>query len=237
MHEFLHGTEAVLLYFIILAATALLLRRFTKFPDEPFRKFLHCILLGSLLVWTLAFDTWWLSSLSVILFVVVVYPILVIAERWQGYSELVTERKHGELKQSLVLVFGMFVLVQMVCWGWLGDKILVLASIYAWGFGDAAAALIGKRFGRHHLTGKHIEGRKSVEGTAAMFVVSFLCVAVTLTLRGGLTWPVCLVISLVTAAVSAAVELFSMNGRDTIYCPLAAMAVLLPLLHILGGGL
>lgn len=237
MHEFLSGTGYVLLYFLLLASSALFVRRCTRFPDEPFRKFLHCILLGSLLVWTVAFDTWWLSALSVFLFVVVVYPILAVAERWKGYSHLLTERKKGELKNSLVLVFTMFLLVEIVCWGWLDDKYLALASVYAWGFGDAAAALVGKRFGRHHLTGRHIEGTKSVEGTLAMFLVSLCSVAIILTLRGGLSWPVCLLISVITGAVSAAVELFTLNGRDTIFCPLAAMAVLLPLLHLLGGGL
>ncbi|MBR3752700.1 MAG: phosphatidate cytidylyltransferase [Ruminiclostridium sp.] len=236
MHELICGTGNVLLYFLVLASSALLIRRCTKVPDEPFRKFLHCILLGSLLVWTMSFHTWQLAALSVFLFVVVVYPALAWAEHLPGFSHLLTERKKGELKNSLVLVFTMFLAVLVVCWGWLDDKYLALASVYAWGFGDAAAALVGKRFGRHHLTGKHIEGRKSVEGTLAMFVVSCLSVALVLTLRGGLTWPTCLVISVITGAVSAVVELFSLNGRDTFYCPLAAMAVLLPLLHILGGG-
>ena len=38
-----------------------------------------------------------------------------------------------------------------------------------------------------------------------------------------------------TAAVSAAVELYTPNGMDTITCPLAAMAVLLPLVALFGG--
>ena len=237
MYDFLSGTGAVLLYFLIAAPLAFLLRRTVQVPHEVFRKLLHCILLGSLLVWTLAFDTWQMAALADILFVAAVYPILMLAERIKGFSQFVTERKQGELKSSLVLVFAMYLVILVICWGGLNDRFLVLAPVYAWGFGDAAAALVGKRFGKHPLTGRHIEGRKSVEGTLAMFLVSFLSVAVMLTLRGGLDLPVCLLISGVTAAVSAAVELFSMNGRDTIFCPLAAMAVLLPLLHFLGGGL
>lgn len=237
MTELFSGTRSVLLYFLLAASTALLLRRLVRIPDEIFRKLLHCILLGSLLVWVLAFETWWMAALTAAIFTVAVYPILFLAERIQGYSQFVTERKSGELKSSLVLVFAMFILVLTVCWGWLGDKYVTLAALYAWGFGDAAAALVGKRFGKHPLTGRHIEGRKSVEGSLAMFLVSFLCVTVILMARGGLTAPVCLVIAGATAAVSTAAELFSLQGRDTITCPLAAMAVLLPLLHFLGGGL
>jgi len=56
----------------------------------------------------------------------------------------------------------------------------VLASVLAWGLGDAAAALVGKRFGRHFVRGRLVEGCKSLEGTFAMFVVSFISVMIVL---------------------------------------------------------
>ncbi len=111
---------------------------------------------------------------------------------------------------------------------------LALASIYAWGLGDAAAALIGKRFGKHHFKGAAIS-RKSWEGTLAMFAVSFVTVFTLLQFRGGLSPAGCIFSAAGTAAVSAAVELYTPNGMDTITCPLAAMAVLLPLVALFGG--
>ncbi len=236
MHDLLCGFGAVILYFFIAAFVALVVRKFTPIKDELFRKGLHCILLGSLLVWVLVFSTWWHAAITSIIFAVAVYPALCFAERIKGFSEFITERNHGELKHSLLIVFFMFFVVICICWGWLGDKLLVLASVYAWGFGDAAAALIGKRYGKHALTGKHIEGRKSMEGSLAMFVTSFICVGIILLLRGGLSVFDYIIISAVTAAASAAVELFSLNGMDTITCPLAAMLTMLPLIHWFGGG-
>jgi len=53
--------------------------------------------------------------------------------------------------------------------------------------------------------------------------------------RGGLPVYAYPVISAVTASVSAATELFTKNGMDTITCPLAAMIVLLPLVSLFGG--
>jgi hypothetical protein len=41
-----------------------------------------------------------------------------------------------------------------------------------------------------------------------------------------------LIVSLLTAAVTAAVELYTKNGYDTVTCPIAAAAVLLPLLYL-----
>ena len=237
MQDFFIGFGYILLYFAICAPAAFVLRLTVKMPDEVFRKILHCILLGSLSVWVVAFPNWWMTALSAIVFAVIVYPFLFFAEKLKGYSKLVTERKTGELKRSLLIVFFMFAIVVSVCWGWQQDKLLALASIYAWGFGDAFAALVGKRFGKHKIGGKIIHGRKSVEGTVAMFVVSFCCVFGILMVRGGLAWYAYPIIAFVTALVSAFVELYTLNGIDTITCPLAAMTVLVPMIHLFGGAL
>ena len=45
----------------------------------------------------------------------------------------------------------------------------------------------------------------------------------------------CVVTAYVTASVCAVVELYSMSGNDTITCPLAAMAVLVPMTGVFGG--
>lgn len=235
MQELLHGGVDILIYFVICATSALVAHALLPIPSEVFRKILHLILLGSLAVWVLQFSTWWLSALSAVVFALAVYPLLSLAERLKGYSALLTERKGGEIKHSLLLVFTMYALVAAVCWGWLGDKLLALASIYAWGFGDAAAALVGKRFGRHHFKGNAAVRKKSWEGTLAMFAVSFCTVTALLFLRGGLSPAAVAVCAAGTAAAAAVTELYTPNGMDTITCPLAAMAVLLPLTALFGG--
>ncbi len=235
VQEFWMGLGSVLVYFIICASTAFLCRVLFRIPTEIFRKALHCILLGSLPFFVFGFERWQISAAAALFFAVAVYPILKFFERFRNYSNFVTERKGGELKSSLLLVFSMFAAVITVCWGWIGDRWLVLASIYAWGFGDAAAALIGKRFGRHKINWKYVDGKKSVEGSAAMLAVSLIAVITVLYLRGGLALLTLLVISLVTAFVSALTELYTSGGYDTVTCPISAMAALLLFLKLLGG--
>lgn len=235
MQEFWIGTGWVLLYYLIAAGTALTCRFFLKIPDEIFRKTLHGILLGSFFVFVFVFEKWWMAVVLAIAFAIVVYPILAFFERFKGYSQLTTERKSGELKTSLLLVFGMFAVIATICWGWLGDKYLVLASIYAWGFGDAMAALVGKRFGKHKITWKLSDGKKSVEGSTAMFITSFISVAIILACRGQMNIVAYILIAIVVALVSSIAELCSKNGMDTVICPLSAMVVLLPLVFVFGG--
>lgn len=234
MAEFLKGFGILIGYFLFSASAALLLRHFVRVPAELFRKLLHMILLCSLIVWVYAFQTWWMASLAALIFVAIVYPLLMLAENLHFYSDLLTERKSGEIKNSLFLVFAMFAVLNSICWGWLQSRWLVIACVCAWGFGDAAAALVGKKFGKRFLEGKLIEGRKSVEGTLAMFVVSFLAVFLVLILNGPLAWYAVVIIALLTAAASSVVELFTRNGMDTVTCPFAAAAVMLPLLHLWG---
>lgn len=235
MIEFINGFKLLLVYFLVCATSALLLRRSVSVPKEVFRKTLHLILIGSILIFTYSFETWWVSAVAAIVFIVIVFPILSYAEQIPGYCELLTERKRGEIKMSLVVVFSMFAVLISICWGWIGEKYLVIASVFAWGFGDAAAALVGKRFGRRYIEGKYVEGRKSLEGTLAMFVVSFFSVLIILYANEIGNWPGYITISVVTAAVCAVVELFTKGGMDTLTCPIAAAAIMIPMIRIFGG--
>ena len=122
-----------------------------------------------------------------------------------------------------------------ICWGVFGDKLLTLACVYAWGVGDAFAALVGKRFGKHKIRLPLADPRKSWEGSAAMFVSSIVSVLTVLLVRGGFGFGTCLFISLVAAVATTYVELITKSGLDTITCPATAMAVIIPLTKILGG--
>ena len=234
--EFLIGFGILITYFLIFVSCLLILKKFVNMPSEYFRKSLHLVLLCSTFIFVYAFQTWWVSALAALLFIALAYPVLMLGEKIiKTYSILLTERKQGELKRSLITAFVMFTIVVAICWGWASDRLLVLACIFAWGFGDGAAALVGKQFGRNFLEGKLIEGRKSVEGTVAMFATSLVSVIAVLLIRGGLPWYGYIITSVLTAAACAFVELYTRNGHDTITCPLAATAVIIPCMMLWGG--
>ncbi len=235
MDELFYGVCNVVIYFIIAVTVVFLLRILVTMPNEVFRKILHFVLLGSIYVWTISFDTWWIEVVSVLGFVIIVYPILVILGHLNHFSEFTTERKKGELKSSLVIVFLMFAIVISIAQGLFHDRYLTLASIYAWGVGDAFAALVGKRFGKHKINGKYLSGKKSVEGTVAMFISSLIAVMDILIVRGGLNIIGIIITSVVTAAVSSVCELYSKNGLDTLTCPLFSLGTLICFLSLFGG--
>ena len=235
MTEFLYGAAAFLLYVIPAAVISLLARGFLKIPDELFRKILHFILLGAYSPLLFAFETWWKASALAAGLIAVFYPVIMLAEKIPAFSAFINQRRQGEIKNSMVLALSMMALSTCVCWGIFGDRYLVLACVYAWGVGDAFAALIGKRFGRHKIRMKFADPHKSLEGSAAMFTSSVISVCVVLLLRGGLGVGSCIFTALAAAAASTLVELCTKDGYDTFTCPAAAMVVILPLIRILGG--
>lgn len=235
MQDFIHGALAVVEYIIPAAVTMLSARWLLKIPDELFRKILHFVLLGAYIPFLFAFHIWWHAVIFVVALILVIYPLLALAGRIPAFSTFVNERKKGEFKSSMVLALSVIAVSISICWGGFADRYLVLACVYAWGVGDAFAALVGKRFGRHKITLPFADCRKSVEGSTAMFVSSVLSVFVILTIRGGMGTGSCLLISLAAAAATTFVELCTKGGMDTVTCPGAAMLVILPLIKFLGG--
>ena len=235
MQELINGAGAIGLYIIPAVSIMLMARKLLKVPDELFRKILHFILLGAYIPFLFAFETWWVSASVAATLVIIIYPILLLTSMIPAFSSFVNERKKGEFKSSMILALGMMVLSICICWGVFDDRYLVLASIYAWGVGDAFAALIGKQFGRHKIRWKFAVSHKSVEGSVAMFLTSTASVCIVLLLRGGLDGISCLVVSVIAAFVCTLVELCTNNGFDTVSCPTVAMIVIIPLVKILGG--
>lgn len=235
MQELLNGATAIGLYIIPSVSIMLIARKVIKVPDELFRKILHFIMLGAYIPFVFAFDTWYVSAGISASLIVILYPILLLAGKIPAFSSFVNERKKGEFKSSMIYAVGMMALSIGVCWGGFGDRYLVLACVYAWGVGDAFAALIGKKFGKHKIKMKLADSHKSIEGSFAMFLSSAIAVFIVLSLRNSSIMPVNLVVSIVVALACTFVELCSKNGLDTVTCPVVAMIVAIPLLKILGG--
>ena len=233
MQPFLLGTGTTVLYIIIAVGIMLFVRKCFTIPDELFRKALHFILLGAYVPLTFAFEAWWMAAIFATSLIIILFPALSIAGKIPMFSAFVNERKKGEFKSSMVLAVGMMAFSVTVCWGLFADRYLVLASIYAWGIGDGLAALVGKRFGKHKIKWRLADGKKSVEGSATMFLCSLVSVFTVLLIRGGIGIPMCFVIALFAAIVSTIAEMCAKNGWDTVICPVSAMIVILPMVTLL----
>lgn len=224
LNEGLIGLGIFIGYFLLAGSLTAIFRKILHVPSELVRKMLHLICVMSVVLLLRVFTTWYAAVLAVLAFGAIVYPILVFVERFPLYGRFFAQRKDGEIKTSLILAFLMISLLTTVFWGLLGTswKYIIIVSVMAWGYGDAAAALIGKTWGRHHIEHRMVEGKKTIEGTIAMFAVSCLAIFITTMIYTAAPWYLCFVIALLVAPVCAVVELFSRRGMDTITVPFSA---------------
>lgn len=209
------------------AAALVIFILFKNFPKDIFRKILHLIAFSSLVEMTIEADTWLVAATTALLFAALVYPLLKFFEGASWYKDLFVEKKKGEVKKSLVLLFSMYAVLIALCWGLFGKKHIASASVLMWGAGDAAAAIIGRRFGRHKVRLKAADSKKSVEGSAAMAITAFICGMIALLLPGEYVWYEVVFYPLITAPFSSYTELVSKNGNDTFTVPIVSAIVLL----------
>ncbi|MBR4878435.1 MAG: hypothetical protein IKU13_01220 [Clostridia bacterium] len=194
---------------------------------EPFRKLLHTIAyLCPLFVLCFA-DSWTTADMVFISIAALAYPFLSLAEKHEDFAPFFSQRRDGEVKSSLLqLFFGMSVLTA-VCWGIFNKPFIVVAAVMMWGPGDAAAALVGKRFGKHKIRLPLADKKKSWEGSLSFMALSFIFGAIVLMIFGKIPLFKAILCALVPSICGSYTELITKGGYDTVTVPFVNAIVLL----------
>ena len=204
------------------------LKRFVDIPDYISRKILHITASLMVIPVILIPSSWWVSEITVACLLVGVITILFIVERYEFYQKFFVEKYKHEVMISFVIYF--FVLASLIAFYWLyrgeENKYFVIMAILAWSLGDGAASIFGHLAGRHELSGKLIEGRKSIEGSIACVVFAFAVPFIMLLTIYQYVWWLALLSALSTALGVAVAELFTKKGLDNLTCPLVAGIIL-----------
>lgn len=237
MFSDLIGAGILIGYYLLFAALLpTLLKVWLKAPTELVRKIQHVVYSLSVFLLLELFTTWYYAVAAAFSLVVLAYPILLLAEKTTWYKKTFVDRssKGGELRKQLIYVQLSFALLILIFWGVLGVdwRYVAAVAIMGWGFGDAAAALIGKAFGRRRVFHYLVDLGKTYEGTAAMIAFALPAIFLTLLIYGGLSWYISLLTAILVAPVCGVVELFSSRGSDTLTVPLSAAFSVMPLLYI-----
>jgi len=197
------------------------LRKWRGYSVEFTRKFIH-----------IAVGMW--AYGSVLLFehrtFAIIPPLAFVAinafSYWQGTFKAMETGEKGQLGTIYFPIS--FVALVWLQWG---RPHLLVASLMPMTWGDALAAVVGRRFGRRYYT--VLGSTRSLEGSAVMFLASWVVTLVPLMLLA--SEPVNLVAAAGTAAVVAlgamVVEAVSPWGIDNLTVPAISALVLVLMLQ------
>ena len=227
---------AYLLFILPAALVAVALNHLFRIPRVVYRKVLHLLAFSSAAIIVWQADCWQTATLTMVVFAAAVYPLLCLFERRQDYAQLFVQKKPGEIKRSLLLLFLTDAVLVAITWGIFDLPYIAVVSILMWGSGDGAAALIGSRFGTHHVRLRFADSEKTWEGSWSMAGTATIVGTVSMLLMTAIPWYFCLLHSLTASLFGAYTELISRHGDDTATVPAVHTAVLLTLHLLLIGG-
>lgn len=172
---------------------------------ELTRKAVHC---GGGLI-ALGFPAWFGSAASVAVLAVLFVAALLLARR----TDLLRSVQAVERITFGELLFPVALATVMAASSWCGDYGGYTIAVLVLAVADAAAGLVGTRFGRrvYHVLG----GKKSLEGSATFFAVAFTIVALCLAVDG-LPIGSALAVALFVALPVTGMEAVAPNGFDNI---------------------
>ncbi|MBQ8092404.1 MAG: sulfite exporter TauE/SafE family protein [Clostridia bacterium] len=105
-----------ILYLIPCVLLIIPLRFLTRIPSFVYRKLLHIIAFTCVTLMIMVAANWQTAALASITVAAVIYPVLAILENQPWYPVLFVEKKPGEIKISLLLLFSMFAIVTWIGW-------------------------------------------------------------------------------------------------------------------------
>ncbi|MCF7932439.1 MAG: hypothetical protein K9K93_04645 [Acholeplasmataceae bacterium] len=194
--------------FLVIGISTLLQNKHV-FGDEGARKFIHIGVSNWYIIAMIYFaDNVWAA---------IIPPVTFIALNYLSYRMNLIKAMERSGNGNLGTVWFPVSLLVLVSLSFGFESIPLYAGligILVMGYGDGLAAVIGTKVGKHRL----ING-KSVEGTATMFLASFVVTAVILLALNPVGW---LLIALAVAVVSTVVELVTPKGLDNLTVPGAA---------------
>ncbi len=142
---------------------------------------------------------------------------------------------HGTQRTSFGTVFYPLTFLLLTLFFWNINPFFVVVPMLILALSDAAAAIVGENLKSPHefRLGKD---KKSLEGSATMFLSAFTIVALSLRFLGpryalSVSWPFVLWSAFATALISTLLEALSSEGSDNLSAPAGAALVLYFLLH------
>ncbi len=118
----------------------------------------------------------------------------------------------------------------LVCWFWYHDLAILMTSMLIMALGDPVASWVGESR-KKPLTFKILTEKKSLQGSTAMFIVSFIVAVLSMKIFrevffSPISWLTALIFGFFTAIFATGAETISHKGTDNLMVPIGAGVIL-----------
>lgn len=212
------------LYAVLLVGSSEFIQRQFHFPYEFTRKVVH---IGTgMWLWAVLvlFDHWQVAVILFAAFTVVNALLL----RFRLSKAM--EPDSGGTLGTVYFAFSCALLFALFHQGWeqgfpRGIEYFAMTGLMAMTWGDASAAIIGKTFGKH-LYRVFGDSKRTIEGSLAGCLATFIAVAITLRILSPLGLPAILLGAAIAALLEMLIEAISPWGLDNLTVPISVALVL-----------
>ena len=200
---------------VFIGAVLVFAKVFEKFGKEISRKFVHIALGNWWIIAMCFFENWIWASVLPFLFIIINY----LSYKKDLISVMERDKKDG--LGTVYYAISLFI-IAIVTFGIVNKPEIGLCSIFIMAYGDGFAAVIGKNI--KSLEYKIGDTKKSAAGSATMFFITFLILAIYLCMINSPLW---IVKSLLLSLVLTIIEAIGIKGTDNIVVPVASMILLI----------
>lgn len=206
----------IVISYVFVALIIIAAKFFEKAGKEASRKFIHIMLSNWWFIAMYFFDNFIFASIVPLSFVVINYisykkNLISVMEREDGKQDGL-----GTVYYAISLF-----LISVFTFGIIKKPEIGLCAILIMGYGDGLAAVIGQSIESFKYKIGNTE--KSLAGSSAMFIVSFIIIGIFLC---SISSPLWFVKSLILSIILTIVEAFSIKGTDNLLVPIVACALL-----------
>ncbi|MDF1539973.1 MAG: hypothetical protein P1Q69_13840 [Candidatus Thorarchaeota archaeon] len=233
------------LYALLTLIVADIARRKLNVGSEFTRRIVH--LFAGAAVWTVPYYTHsWVATFVALLFTV--FLLTAGSDRFSKFFSAMArpeDMENNSVRGPFWYALSITVLTGIFTFGGLSAIYFIpAAAIHMMMWGDGMSAPIGMKFGENH-TIEILGSKRSLQGTSALFIFSFIGGLVTfwffgifnyqtLAPGGVVLWSEIILIILAGSITATIVEFVSPKGTDNITLPYAACAVMLIVAVMLG---
>jgi len=207
------GALITVLGVLLLLAVVTALEKMLGLSKETSRKLIHIGVGHSLFIAFVFIEEKWIAAAPLLLFVL----LNLLSLRNQMFAVMETEERksYGTVYYPLALL-----ILTVLSYD---NKLTLTISMLALAWGDGMAAVVGSKFGKHKY---RIFGEpRSLEGSGAMLVFSFLTIGWALLTMGGASYSFAVINALGLAAVATILEALSYRDLDNLVVPLGVYGV------------